>query len=513
MFTYQIEQWNEAVGRARRLLDSLKTLGDFFADYRDASGARLDSLGPVSGQQYSLFETLRHAQRAVAVFINLKLDADKPVAGTAWATALGQLAQVEANAQNLSNVVQALRGETRPLKIASGSTLTTQDSGELAYNLTDDLSGLVNGADGLLQWAGSLASMSRPVPRSSVVSEAAAATADAKAAAEALKSAEAFQRESRDSLAKTQAQVEAFNQLREQLQADLQSAQQLSNERLDALQQAVTQISAYKDESAENQGAIRSRLEDITKQSASAQVVAGELSGYQATLDSVKKRIEELESTSKNIVEIQKSQEGEVTNLLEQASNMLSSATVAGLSTAFARERDDLDIALGKADKSFIVGVIGLSAASLFVLAYILNITIVSGGPLGFTLQPGSGAPHKIEAAGVLARSIILIGPLWFTQFAASRYRQLFDLRQQYAHKYNVAFSADGFTKAAEKYRDDITLWVFETIGRNPVPTRRLLGRAMDDPPTAPLEASGIQGFGERLISSIAARVAPKAED
>lgn len=63
---------------------------------------------------------------------------------------------------------------------------------------------------------------------------------------------------------------------------------------------------------------------------------------------------------------------------------------------------------------------------------------------LGTSQEPRS-TQGQVEFGGVLARAIILLGPFWLTLFSARRYNALFDLRQHYSHKYNLAVAVDGF--------------------------------------------------------------------
>ena len=58
------------------------------------------------------------------------------------------------------------------------------------------------------------------------------------------------------------------------------------------------------------------------------------------------------------------------------------------------------------------------------------------------------------------------------TLFSARRYQRLFALRQQYSHKYNMAFSVEGFKQQAPTFQEQIAYWVFQIVGANPVPAK-----------------------------------------
>lgn len=152
-----------------------------------------------------------------------------------------------------------------------------------------------------------------------------------------------------------------------------------------------------------------------------------------------------------------------VEELVAKATNMLSQATVAGLAKAFDEERNDLDHRMKGAMIGFGIGIGLIILVTAMLATYVFRIE-VGENILGF---PNTEA--TVTLSGFLARSVILLGPVWLALFSARRYRNLFDLRQQYSHKYNMAFSVNGFQTQAPKYSQQIAYWVFQTIGENPV--------------------------------------------
>ncbi len=200
-----------------------------------------------------------------------------------------------------------------------------------------------------------------------------------------------------------------------------------------------------------------------------ADTFQSELSGARLKLEGVLARAEEKFLDQSKYVE-------KVEELIGKATDMLSQATIAGLAKAFDDERKDLDRRMKGAMAGFGVGIGLIFLVTAMLAAYVFRIE-VGESVLGI---PSNEA--TVTLSGFLARSIILLGPVWLALFSARRYRNLFDLRQQYSHKYNMAFSVNGFQTQAPEYKEQIAYWVFQTIGANPVSTKSEAG-GMDEHP------------------------------
>lgn len=124
---------------------------------------------------------------------------------------------------------------------------------------------------------------------------------------------------------------------------------------------------------------------------------------------------------------------------------------------------------MGSAMISFFVGIGFIFAVTLLLAAYVFEIPFHIGSIelSGSGTTPAMG--DEVTIAGVLSRTVILLAPFWLTLFSARRYRSLFDLRQQYSHKYNMAFSVDGFKQQAPKFEQQIAAWVFHVVAEPPV--------------------------------------------
>lgn len=200
-----------------------------------------------------------------------------------------------------------------------------------------------------------------------------------------------------------------------------------------------------------------------------ADAFQSELTGARASLESVIARAEEKFSDQSRYVD-------KVQELVGKATDMLSQATIAGLAKAFDDERKDLDRRMKGAMVGFGLGIGFIFLVTAMLAAYVFRIE-VGESVLGI---PSNEA--TVTLSGFVARSVVLLGPVWLALFSARRYRNLFDLRQQYSHKYNMAFSVNGFQTQAPEYKEQIAYWVFQTIGANPVSTKSE-GGGMDEHP------------------------------
>jgi hypothetical protein len=201
--------------------------------------------------------------------------------------------------------------------------------------------------------------------------------------------------------------------------------------------------------------------------------------------------VAEVETRASQAIEKLEGQGTRVDGLISDAEKMVSGATVAGLAKAFSDEKAFLESRMRTTFWGFLVGIALLGLFSIGLAAYVLHIPITI---YGYHLSDGPAlgqAGYEITVAGVLSRAIVLIGPFWLTQFSARRYRSLFDLRQQYSHKYNMAFSMEGFKTQAPQYAENIAAWVFTIVAANPIQQRA--GGPMDESPSMSLSdlASG----------------------
>ena len=83
----------------------------------------------------------------------------------------------------------------------------------------------------------------------------------------------------------------------------------------------------------------------------------------------------------------------------------------------------------------------------------------------------------------VIARITVLLPAVWLVRFASRRHAWLFKLREDYAYKYSMAVSDDGFKKQAPNYKSDIAAVAFERLMVNSVEAMNS-GRKEDESPS-----------------------------
>jgi predicted nucleic acid-binding Zn-ribbon protein len=209
--------------------------------------------------------------------------------------------------------------------------------------------------------------------------------------------------------------------------------------------------------------------------------LAGEVDAVKSELQSITSRSEVSYSKQNEYVE-------EVEGLIKKAESMVSGATVAGLAKAFSDERQSLEKNMQWAMVSFVIGIVFIFVVTLLLAAYVFEIPLQIGQIRLSGLGKTPALGDEITIAGVLSRTIILLAPFWLTMFSARRYRNLFDLRQQYSHKYNMAFSVDGFKQQAPSYEEQIAAWVFHVVAETPITNVRKPVKGMDESPLATLQ-------------------------
>lgn len=212
------------------------------------------------------------------------------------------------------------------------------------------------------------------------------------------------------------------------------------------------------------------------------------LSEFVSEVESATNKIEALYSRADARYVQQNEYVQHVEELISQAKSMVSAATVAGLAQAFSEERKTLDKGMRWAMGWFVAGIVSIFFVTILLAAYVFEIPLKIGDiPLSGTGKtPELG--DEITIAGVLSRAIILLAPFWLTLFSARRYRNLFDLRQQYSHKYNMAFSVNGFKQQAPSYEEEIAALVFHVLAESPITNTKRSGRAMDESPLMSLQ-------------------------
>jgi len=154
---------------------------------------------------------------------------------------------------------------------------------------------------------------------------------------------------------------------------------------------------------------------------------------FKAQLDQRTKKYTDGNTSLDALIKSLKEQETEVIRINSEATAALNFATVAGLAKGFEDRRKGLDDELKKSHTGYIIAVVSLFLSTLFPAVYI------AGNVFGY--WPDKEIKHE----QLLVLLLLIVPSAIMTRFTSSRYNSLFRLREQYAHKFSVAFSMEGF--------------------------------------------------------------------
>jgi hypothetical protein len=441
----------------------------------------------VDGQSFTLKEAIVHAQQAVRSFQALRLDKNKPVPAGPWQSALTLVNQLMEQSAALLALVTTTKVEGRPLTIASGSAINVQADGQAVSNFTTVAASLVAAADALIQNVATIFTAIRASDLAKNGQEATLITDDAKVAANAAIQAGVAS----EAAVATAASLDI-------LLSQAKASEATENTRIAVAQstiataqtEAASRLSEIRTSAAtaqENAAVIASRLTDVTALKSQMESSNSALTAFNANLSSTQERVERAEKGAASVLNDFEAKRDEIARMLSDAEHMLTASTVAGLATAFDKERSGLEKSLFWAQAWFVAGIVMLTITTVPLLLYVSNIQ-VNATTKGL-LSVGN-TNYELTLAGVISRGIVILGPFWLTLFSARRYRSLFELRQQYSHKYNMAFSMEGFKKQAPQYSENIAAWVFSIVAASPVQQKQ--GGAMDEVPS-----TSFKDFGE----------------
>lgn len=223
------------------------------------------------------------------------------------------------------------------------------------------------------------------------------------------------------------------------------------------------------------------KLSEIKSAIQSAHELSSSVDTYTTNLESfdqsISARIKKFQDESKRIDYINnksKSQSQDIDRIIAQAESMLTGSTNAGLAHRFNEKHELISDELKKAARSFYYSIAALVVLSIPMILYILPPEFVAAifpetlGKLGAWASSGIGHTPTDVLAQVLARALLLIPGIWLVRFTASRHAKLFRLREDYAYKYSIASSVEGFKKQAGKYSGEIAAASFFELIFNP---------------------------------------------
>ena len=214
-------------------------------------------------------------------------------------------------------------------------------------------------------------------------------------------------------------------------------------------------INEYSAESTEKLASIREVKRQAEQLNASIENYQPSFDVFQRDLEDRNKTFIEGSDNQRILFEQLNEMKNKIEDLTEQAENMLTGSTVAGLSSSFSKLEGELEKKRFLAELFFYASIF-LMALSLWPLVqYALNFS-------------GSGKLNSLELSQVINRGLLILPSLLLAKFTSNRHRTLFRLKENYAHKYSVASSVDGFKKQAEPFKDAIAAATFFELTFNP---------------------------------------------
>ena len=502
MLKSQRDTLTELRQAARALAEQAKKVGDFALSYRDSLGGLLRHAEPLPGQAYAFVEVLTESRRIGQRLSRLRFSQHSLVNSSSLTQALRHIQNINSRLNSIDAVFEQIKTESRDLQIVGGAQWTLKSDGSVVYSLDEHINYIASQNDTLKSHLPALTAADSQVGNASGVD-----IEESKLEAEDLSQLASGAASDRAAIGATLSDVSALRaqldasviQLSEDAEAHKASAAAASSlavrikeEMEDYKRTAESHVAA-----ADTALALaRERADETSKALDSAQNSVVAIEDRLRTLKTAEERGDQLALALQQTKDAMSVAETGIADMLKRADQMLSVATVTGLAATFEGERQSLDGKMRWALGGFAVGIALLIFATGLLAAYVFEAPIGIGawqlGSTGNTPVRGD----EVEVGGVLARAIILLGPFWLTLFSARRYNALFDLRQHYSHKYNLAVAVDGFQKQAPEYKEMLAAFVFQKIMTNPVNEQK--SRKMGETPATTM-AEVFKPFQDQL--------------
>jgi len=462
----QLSQINAALGA----LDTKLGQEIAWANDKEFSGKRLSAAPALPELGYTIVQLLIEARRVVRAIRALPASRAKLASSGAIATLLG-------NVNSLSAAVDGWATATAVLINAPDKPVSINDEIKIVGNITGDV--LVDIPALAPAIASALEALKSSLPAYAVYSKVdqdvihtevdiitkLSEDLQAKTAGAAVEASEAAESKAKATaaLGEILSAKDAINSEGDQLKARLSEIIALTETDKTTIESLKSEIESLKADAQSQCDALSALVGDGQKDRDKLQVFA-------ADLKNISDRLAQTESAAAAAHGKQEAYNKKVLDLIDIANKMVSGATIAGLAKAFSDERADLDRKMIWAATGFYFGIFLIMVFTSFLAAYVFQIRtdITLPWKISAPLADKSG----VTLSGFFTRAVILLGPVWMTLFSARRYQRLFDLRQQYSHKYNMAFSVEGFKQQAPTFQEQIAYWVFQIVGANPVPAK-----------------------------------------
>lgn len=222
------------------------------------------------------------------------------------------------------------------------------------------------------------------------------------------------------------------------------------------------------DESAAKVAALLASAETVASSakdlSAEVEAYETEFKGFHAALDAREQALAQGNEKLARLLEAVQKNQSDIEAQKAQAAEMLGGATVAGLSSTYKTQGEAVDKQLCWARLAYYFAV----AFMIVSVAFSLNVF----GNFMPPIIPAEGqdaGPLAIRVfAAIGSRALVLLPSILLVAFASRRHTALFQLREEYSHKYNLAASVNGFKEQAPDYKQPIAAAVFLELLRNP---------------------------------------------
>lgn len=397
----------------------------------------------------------------------------------------GTISALDAAVDSFNVVATQIEKENRPLTFLKNGKVTGQITDEEYYDFGPSISDIYQRVDGVRNATALIGVHSYDNKVESRYEE---------SAGEIARRAEMLRAEIESTLLAARSSADEIEQRkleaeerRAQLAVELAAQQENLSDTTQKAQTSKAEAEAAKDAIVSVQSAAEDAKSELDDAVGEAGKRLEEISSFHSELSTVRAELDGLRASADRNATLQSKYVGEVQALITEAEAMVSGATNAGLAKAFSDERTRLGTEMGWALFSFLVGIVFLFLTTILLAAYVFEIPIelfgYNVGQEGVTSERGD----EITLAGVVSRTVILLAPFWLTLFSSRRYRNLFDLRQQYTHKYSMAFSVEGFKQQAPQYAEQLAAWVFHVVAEPPVSAKSSKG--LGDSPLPNVEA------------------------
>lgn len=283
-----------------------------------------------------------------------------------------------------------------------------------------------------------------------------------------LREAEQEVLDAKQNTAKVLADIDATKVQANRLLESTKAASDESSRLKDEAEKDRKTLSEYGTEGTTSLEAIRKVVTETNQLKSNVEAFSAQFQSFQTQMDGRLEQIGDGEARQTELFERFDENEKRVSDLVGQAEAMLSGATVAGLAGEFGSKRDHLKGEVDSARRVFYFSMICVAISILPLVASVFPVLedwLRNIAKLEPTETTGEILPFLAEAA---VRSLLLIPAAWFARFAASRYSDLFRLKEDYEYKHSIAASVEGFKKQAPEYSSEIAASTLFELTFNP---------------------------------------------